>query len=214
MHGRGEGRPWLARVQIASPEQREYHFSSSVSPSCSVSAELIQLTSVLYYRNVFTSLVTMETAGFSYYNTAALCSAQHCNCHKQTTKASGMPAQPPVWRPWIVTERDILRRNAIRERRSKPYARPSSTNNGSDTRGPEPGLPSFQHPVKLHWSKPVYDYMYQYGRQLLDAFPVQATICIVDQDPAESDDSDFESDYEDDSDTGDKPLKKNAPTLN
>eukprot|EP00058_Branchiostoma_floridae_P027097 XP_002612588.1 hypothetical protein BRAFLDRAFT_78786 [Branchiostoma floridae] len=95
-----------------------------------------------------------------------------------------------------------------------PYARPSSTNNGSDTRGPEPGPTAFQHPVKLHWSKPVYDYMYQYGKQLLDAFPVQATICIVDQDPAESDDSDFESDYEDDSDADEKPLKRKAPTLN
>nr|Q5I2D0.1 RecName: Full=Protein ripply; AltName: Full=Protein AmphiSom [Branchiostoma belcheri]AAW52554.1 amphisom [Branchiostoma belcheri] len=154
----------------------------------------------------------MEATRFT-FNTATLCSAQHCNCHKLTTKASGMPVQPPVWRPWIVTERDILRRNAIRERRSKPYARPSSTSNGS-TRGPEPGPTSFQHPVKLHWSKPVYDYMYQYGKQLLDAFPVQATICIVDEDPAQSDDSDFESDYEDDSDTDYKPLKRNAPILN
>ncbi|XP_066282289.1 protein ripply isoform X1 [Branchiostoma lanceolatum] len=160
-----------------------------------------------------TSLVTMEATRIT-FNSAALCSAQQCNCHKQTTKASGMTVQPPVWRPWVVTERDILRRNAIREKRSKPYARPSSTTNGSATRGPEPGPTAFQHPVKLHWSKPVYDYMYQYGRQLLDAFPVQATICIVDQDPADSDDSDFESDYEDDSDTDEKPLKRRAPTLN
>ncbi|KAG7260555.1 hypothetical protein CRUP_037541 [Coryphaenoides rupestris] len=54
------------------------------------------------------------------------------------------------------------------------------------------------HPVKLYWPRSrCFDYLYQDAELLLRSYPVQATICLYDEDSSGDEDSEEEEDDDD-----------------
>ncbi|XP_078068183.1 uncharacterized protein LOC144493160 [Mustelus asterias] len=77
----------------------------------------------------------------------------------------------PLWRPWILTARDMDRQR-WRRQNSHPHM---ETANQESVRQTIPSL--FTHPVRLLWPRnKCFDYLYSEGQELLAAFPVQASI--------------------------------------
>ncbi|MGH0166249.1 UNVERIFIED_CONTAM: hypothetical protein FKN15_075112 [Acipenser sinensis] len=99
---------------------------------------------------------------------------------------------PSLWRPWIMTTRDMERKN--RRQQACPYARPANTESVTET---EKTQPLFQHPVRLFWPKSKsYDYLYSDGENLLKNFPVQATISFYEESDSEDEEEYDESESE------------------
>ncbi|XP_067284446.1 protein ripply2 [Pseudorasbora parva] len=88
----------------------------------------------------------------------------------------GLNAEVTPWRPWS-NKSSHGRKTATH----KPYERPSADCKLSL---------SITHPVKLFWPKSQsFDYLYRDAETLLRDYPVQATICLY-QDEEDEDEED------------------------
>uniref|UniRef100_UPI00398ED08E protein ripply2-like n=1 Tax=Pristiophorus japonicus TaxID=55135 RepID=UPI00398ED08E len=88
-----------------------------------------------------------------------------------------------VWRPWLITPKDIEREQQ----------RQMATSNHSDSQQTPTGdkVPAFRHPVRLFWPKSkCFDYLYEDATYLLTNFPVQATISFYQESDSESESED------------------------
>lgn len=105
---------------------------------------------------------------------------------------TGTKVMNKIWRPWVDTPEHDDRKT--RRQRCMSYGQ-QDNGQGNNLQNLQ-----FKHPVRLVWTKAVYDYMYASGETLLRNFPVQATIQVVDWDNESSDEEDedeFESDDQD-----------------
>ncbi|XP_060703158.1 protein ripply1-like [Hemiscyllium ocellatum] len=129
-----------------------------------------------------------------------------CCLHDPSAQQPGGLSAGSVWRPWLVTPKDIAReqqKQMITCKESGIYSSPKiltflSQLNVSESERTQRTLsgdkvPAFRHPVKLLWPKSKqFDYLYEDAAHLLANFPVQATISFYQE-------SDSESENEDDS---------------
>lgn len=94
-----------------------------------------------------------------------------------------------IWRPWIEVPEANNRQGTLQ--RNMPHGEQS-------TLGSPQQSSQFKHPVRLLWTKAVFDYMYASGETLLRNFPVQATIQVVDwsSDEEEGDEDSWEHNEE------------------
>ncbi|XP_072404792.1 protein ripply1-like [Chiloscyllium punctatum] len=111
-----------------------------------------------------------------------------CCLHDPSAQQPGGLSAGSVWRPWLVTPKDIARE----QQRQMITLNVSESERTQHTLSGDK-VPAFRHPVKLLWPKSKqFDYLYEDAAHLLANFPVQATISFYQE-------SDSESENEDDS---------------
>ncbi|XP_067049444.1 protein ripply1-like isoform X1 [Acropora muricata] len=98
--------------------------------------------------------------------------------------AFAMFSSSKIWRPWIEVPEANNRQGTLQ--RNMPHGEQS-------TLGSPQQSSQFKHPVRLLWTKAVFDYMYASGETLLRNFPVQATIQVVDWSSDEEEEGDEDS---------------------
>ncbi|CAL8315573.1 unnamed protein product [Lota lota] len=87
---------------------------------------------------------------------------------------------PIMWRPWDST--------CVQNEAQKLYTKHGELSDAKHSKS----VP-ITHPVKLYWPKSkCFDYLYQDAEMLLRNYPVQATICIYEEESSGDEDSDDE----------------------
>ncbi|XP_031567797.1 protein ripply1-like [Actinia tenebrosa] len=103
-----------------------------------------------------------------------------------------------IWRPW---DEDTTKIDPTKCKRLHPYVRHPTRNQMQSNFHPlQSYVSTFEHPVRLYWTKAAYDYMYEAGERLLRNFPVQATIQVVDDSDSSDDEDDDDDEYENNED--------------
>ncbi|XP_043561172.1 protein ripply1-like [Chiloscyllium plagiosum] len=94
----------------------------------------------------------------------------------------------PLWRPWIMTARDID---------SQRLGRQNSPFHMGQVYHESEAISLFTHPVRLMWPRSkCFDYLYSEGQELLSAFPVQATISFYIESDTDEEDEEFNEEDE------------------
>ncbi|XP_048468822.1 protein ripply1-like [Rhincodon typus] len=111
-----------------------------------------------------------------------LCPCLHC----PSGQYPGGPSAVSIWRPWLITPKDIARE----QQRQMTILTDSESEQTRHTPSADK-VPTFRHPVKLLWPKSKqFDYLYEDAAHLLANFPVQATISFYQESDSESENED------------------------
>ncbi|XP_043573099.1 protein ripply1-like [Chiloscyllium plagiosum] len=120
-------------------------------------------------------------------NTVSGARSRLCCClHDPSAQQPGGLSAGSVWRPWLVTPKDIARE----QQRQMITLNVSESERTQHTLSGDK-VPAFRHPVKLLWPKSKqFDYLYEDAAHLLANFPVQATISFYQESDSESENED------------------------
>ncbi|XP_066555584.1 protein ripply3 isoform X2 [Amia ocellicauda] len=95
-------------------------------------------------------------------------------CQCCTAVPTGLPkGDPDIWRPWVLTNREVGLRSEKADSGSATSLRRQSSK----------GALGFQHPVRLYMPKSkTQEYLCHMGEKVLASFPVQATMHFYNDD--------------------------------